>query len=315
VVFAGFSRGNEEAVGTQQRLKIALDELRMLMMGSQILFGFQLRAVFEKQAQTLGVIERGLLSAATLLMALVVGILIAGPCYHRIVEMGAANDRVLRIITGLASCALLPFALSLGCDFSLVTRKVVGPGWSWFTGAAMVLLSLGLWYGAAIAIREIKEGQMAEVPAEHVPLPTKIDQMLTEARVILPGAQAVLGFQLIAIMTEPFDDLPSISKGIHLASMIAVGLAVILLMGPAALHRLGFGGEAKPEMLTFGSWLVTAALLPLGLGISGDVFVAIGRLSGSAGLGAVAGGSILLILLALWYGWPTGVRHRQSRSA
>ena len=29
------------------------------------------------------------------------------------------------------------------------------------------------------------------------PLHTRIDQMLTEARVILPGAQAILGFQLI----------------------------------------------------------------------------------------------------------------------
>jgi hypothetical protein len=297
---------------TQQRLKIALDELRMLMMGSQILFGFQFRAVFEKQAQAFGPIERSLLIIVTLLMALVVGILMAGPCYHRIVEMGEANDRVLRVITGLASCALLPFALSLGCDFALVTRKLVGPGWSWFTGAAMVALALGLWYAAAVTIREIKEGRMPEVPAEHVPLPTKIEQMLTEARVILPGAQAVLGFQLIAIMTEPFDALPSLSKGVHLASMLAVGLAVIFLMGPAALHRLGFGGEAKAEMLTLGSWLVTGALFPLGLGISGDVFVAVGHLSESDNLGIAAGVGILLILLVLWYGWPIVVRQRQS---
>jgi hypothetical protein len=154
---------------------------------------------------------------------------------------------------------------------------------------------------------------MREIPAEHVPLPTKIDQMLTEARVILPGAQAVLGFQLIAIMTEPFDDLPALAKDIHLASMLAVGLAVIFLMGPAAVHRLGFGGRAVPEMLSLGSRLVTAALLPLGLGISGDVFVAVGHLAHSDAVGIAAGLGILTALLALWYGWPSAIRFRRHR--
>lgn len=149
---------------------------------------------------------------------------------------------------------------------------------------------------------------MPAARAEHVPLLTKIDQMLTEARVILPGAQAVLGFQLIAVLTEPFQALPASSKDIHLASMIAVGLAIIMLMGPAALHRLGFGGEAKPEMLALGSRLVTAALLPFGLGIGGDVFVSVVRITGRTDFGAIGGAGILLVLLILWYGWPYLVR-------
>lgn len=37
------------------------------------------------------------------------------------------------------------------------------------------------------------------------PLHAKIEQSLTEARVILPGAQALLGFQLIVMMTRAFD--------------------------------------------------------------------------------------------------------------
>jgi hypothetical protein len=79
-------------------------------------------------------------------------------------------------------------------------------------------------------------------------------------------------------------------------------------MGPAALHRLGFGGEAKPEMLALGSRLVTAALLPFGLGIGGDVFVSVVRITGRTDFGAIGGAGILLVLLILWYGWPYLVR-------
>ena len=43
---------------------------------------------------------------------------------------------------------------------------------------------------------------------EQTPLKTKIEQMLTEARVVIPGAQALLGFQLIAVLTKAFADLP-----------------------------------------------------------------------------------------------------------
>jgi hypothetical protein len=38
-------------------------------------------------------------------------------------------------------------------------------------------------------------------------LPTRIRHVLTEARVVLPGTQALLGFQLTVILTESFEKL------------------------------------------------------------------------------------------------------------
>jgi hypothetical protein len=175
----------------------------------------------------------------------------------------------------------------------------------------MIIMAIGLWYVAAIGIRMKTESGMAEVRTEPVPLLTRIDQMLTEARVILPGAQAVFGFQLIAMLTDPFDHLPALLQWVHTASMLAVGLAIILLMAPSALHRLGYGGDAKAGMLQLGSTLVTVALLPLGLGIAGDVFVAVGKVARSLEGGAVAGAGILIVLLVLWFGWPLAVRGKR----
>jgi len=65
------------------------------------------------------------------------------------------------------------------------------------------------------------------------PLHVKIDQMLTEARVVLPGAQALFGFQLAIVMTQSFVQLSSASKIVHEASLFMVGLSVVLLIAPA----------------------------------------------------------------------------------
>ena len=47
---------------------------------------------------------------------------------------------------------------------------------------------------------------------EKTPAAAKIDYALTEARVVLPGAQALLGFQLAIILTTGFAELPSVEK-------------------------------------------------------------------------------------------------------
>jgi hypothetical protein len=45
--------------------------------------------------------------------------------------------------------------------------------------------------------------------------------MLTEARVVLPGVQALLGFQLISVISQSFEKLPTSSKLVHAVSLEA----------------------------------------------------------------------------------------------
>ena len=65
---------------------------------------------------------------------------------------------------------------------------------------------------------------------------------------VLPGAQALLGFQLITIFMEGFDKLPNSSKFIHIGSLVLIALTMILLMSPAAYHRIAEQGDgmARP---------------------------------------------------------------------
>jgi hypothetical protein len=81
--------------------------------------------------------------------------------------------------------------------------------------------------------------------ATSTTLKTKVEQLLTEARVIIPGGQALFGFQFIAMLTTGFDKLPLNSQRVHTAALCFTALNVIILMAPAALHRLSFGGEIQ----------------------------------------------------------------------
>ncbi|WP_395018831.1 DUF6328 family protein [Dongia sp.] len=297
----------------QRKLKTALDETRMLMMGSQILFGFQLQAVFHERFPALDDGRKTLTAIGILLMAVTIGVLIAPSCRHRLLEKGEASPTMLTMTTRSSALALLLFAASLGCDLVVVLSADFGTAIGLAAGAIMVALSLAIWFALAWVLRRRRNKEKPmDLHRETLSVTTKIEQMLTEARVILPGAQALFGFQLIVMLTPAFAKLPDGPKLAHVGALLCVVLAIILLMAPAAIHRISFDGEDNPRMLHFGSGLVTAALLPLSLGLAGDIMVAVGQSLGNATLGIAAGGGILILLLGIWYAWPLLLRLRAA---
>jgi Family of unknown function (DUF6328) len=58
-------------------------------------------------------------------------------------------------------------------------------------------------------------------------LTEKIKEVLIEARIVLPGAQALLGFQFLIVLTQRFGELARSSKHIHFASLSAVAFSTI----------------------------------------------------------------------------------------
>jgi hypothetical protein len=141
-------------------------------------------------------------------------------------------------------------------------------------------------------------------PESNTPLTTKIDQLLTEARVIIPGGQALLGFQFVATLTRSFAELPGWVQNIHATALCAVALSVLLLMTPAALHRLAYHGEDDPQFFHIGSLLVSIAPLPLALGIAGDIMVVFYKVSESSAVACLSGTLAFGLLVAVWYVYP-----------
>jgi hypothetical protein len=156
-----------------------------------------------------------------------------------------------------------------------------------------------------------RERQNAEQQAgkvETAPLHARIEQMLTEARVILPGAQALLGFQLVIVLTAEFAKLPENSRILHGLALLAITLSVTLLMTPAALHRIVWAGEDTEMILRTGGPITVAALFPLALGMSADAYVVFARITGRPALAGIIAGAVLGCLLAMWFMWPIALR-------
>jgi len=301
----------------KDKVKNALDEARMLVLGAQVLVGFQMRSVFEKGFESLPFISQGLKLAGLGLMLLAVGLIIAPSSYHRLVERGEDTHEIHRYTTKMMNWALLPFAFGLGIDLYVATQKVIGWKAGVATGLFGALTAAFFWYGVEFYMRRERAGEIAEKKRESemeeekeqeggkkTKLTDKIQHALTECRVVLPGSQALMGFQFIVILSESFDKLPSVSKYVHLAALGLNALAIVLLITPAAYHRMVERGEETEHFHRFSSKALVAALVPLALGMAGDVYVVVQKVTDSQLISVVSALVILAIFWELWFGLP-----------
>jgi Family of unknown function (DUF6328) len=295
-----------------RKLKIALDETRMLILGAQVLLGFQLRGPFEKMFETMDASLKAAHAVSLMLMIVVVGLLIAPGVHHRVIDEGHATWRMQLAISRVMEVTLAIFATSLATSM-LVAFAMMG-GWNigWAAALLTVLAAVLLWFGVELFNRKGKP--MSERADERVPLPQRIDQMLTEARVILPGAQALLGFQLAVVMTEAFASLSSSAKAVHGFALACIALSTILLMAPAAYHRIVYEGEAAPGFLQIGSRFLLASTAALALGLSADAHVVIGKIADSNVAGLWAASICFVLLVLMWHVSPLVLRSSKNNT-
>jgi hypothetical protein len=290
-------------VSLERKLKTALDETRLLILGAQVLFGFQFNGAFQELFSQLSQLSRILQCTALFLLMCTIGLLIAPSMRHRLVDAGQNTNEAMRATTFFAGLALVPIACGLSLDVFVITDRIYGPTAGAWCAAAFLLTALMSWYGFEFMVRRSDLMRKRE-PEKPTPLSTKVDQLLTEARVIIPGAQALLGFQFAVTLTRAFEQLPEAAKLAHVVALFCVALSVILLMAPAALHRLSFAGEDASEFVKMGSAFVVAAPVPLALGIGLDTYVATYRAFESDAPALLVAGLTLLVLFSLWYAYP-----------
>ena len=290
-----------------KRLKLSLDELRMQTLGTQVLLGFQLQSLFQPGFNRAVVEERiadGVALAAILISFIV---LIIPPSQHRIVESWQASRRLLRISDRCAEIALGTMAAGLAAIAVSLSRHC-GASHPIGIGLTVGVLALLSWFGIGAALKRPAQSPLPE--REPMDLHTRIDQMLTEARVILPGVQAMLGFQLIVVMTEAFERLPDLYRNLHLAGLALTAVSTALLLAPAAIHRLAFSGEDESRFHAIGTRFVTAALVPLAMAMALEICVGAWKLTDDTVGSAIAGVCTLLLMLGAWYVVPLAMRKR-----
>lgn len=245
------------------------------------------------------------------LIVLTLGLLIAAPAVHRIAERGAATERMRRLTARSARAALLTLSISLAAALFVAVDTELGLRAAWIAAMLAALVTLAAWqaWGMLLPHRITRRTEVSDVDSK---LHDKIDYTLTESRVMLPGAQALFGFQLIVVLTKAFATLPDRARLAHFAALACIAVAIVLLIAPAAIHRIAFDGEDDEPFLRIASRILTLALVPLSLGISTELYVAATRLlpDTAAPLWTAAIG--LCLLLGLWYLVPLALRKSMS---
>src|SRR5215470_7177994 len=98
----------------EDRLKTALDESRLLILGAQVLFGFQLEAAFQELFSNIPSASRYVHCAGLVLLLLSVGLLIAPSLFHQIIFRGNSTSGAVQMAAGFAGASLLPLTFGLG---------------------------------------------------------------------------------------------------------------------------------------------------------------------------------------------------------
>lgn len=140
---------------------------------------------------------------------------------------------------------------------------------------------------------------------EEVKLDSAASHLLEECRMVLPGIQALFGFQLIAVFSEGFDHkLAPGERQLHFLALFLVAVSAALVMAPAAIHRQSQQREVSERFIWLSSLLLRVSMLPLALGLTLDVYLIACVVFGTPGFGLAFSAALLLALMLLWMVLP-----------
>jgi len=141
--------------------------------------------------------------------------------------------------------------------------------------------------------------------------------ILEESRMVLPGIQALFGFQLIAVFNQGFaEKLSPPEQGLHLLAFALVAVATALIITPAAYHRQAEREQISEYFVRIASRLLTVALLFLMAGTSLDAFLVARIVTGAVGASAAIAAVLAFVFFGLWFVFPRlgrRVRHAAGR--
>jgi phage shock protein PspC (stress-responsive transcriptional regulator) len=145
---------------------------------------------------------------------------------------------------------------------------------------------------------------------ERISLDSAAGHLLEECRMVLPGIQALFGFQLIAVFNQGFGEkLGHGEQLVHLAATLLSALAMALVMAPAALHRMAEPKQVSERFVWLASILVLAGMFPLALGVGLDAYIVASVIVKNDAVGV----AIALVLLAIFAGLWIVLPLRQRR--
>ena len=157
-----------------------------------------------------------------------------------------------------------------------------------------------------VHVDELEAGRH-ETAAERID--RNLNELLQELRVASIGVQVLFGFLLALPFTNRFRVLDDQQRALYLVDLVLAAVAIALLIGPVAHHRLVFRQHKKLELLRRANRFALAGMLMLALTITGSVLLVASVVTEGAPVWIVTGTTAVAIF-GLWLAPP--LTDRQS---
>ena len=139
---------------------------------------------------------------------------------------------------------------------------------------------------------------------------------LEEMRMVLPGVQALFGFQLIAVFNQTFDKILSVDEQrLHLVGVLLTAVTVALTMAPAAYHRQAEPHEISSRFLKLASALLSCGMFSLMLSLLVDCYLIAQIIVKQQTWSLAITGLMGAFYLGLWFVLPRLMRRSARRRA
>jgi DMSO reductase anchor subunit len=148
---------------------------------------------------------------------------------------------------------------------------------------------------------------------QEISLNEAATHVLEECRTVVPGMQALFGFQLIAVFSEAFKvQLSPAERMLHLVAIVLVTIALVLVMAPTAVHRQTEPASVSRRFITISSRLLMASMIPLAIGICLDVYIVARVIVDSRGVAGIVAASLLAVFIVFWLLLPRAIRRAST---
>jgi hypothetical protein len=149
-----------------------------------------------------------------------------------------------------------------------------------------------------------EESRKDQLEREH-------SELLEELRSLIPGAEVLFGFLLAIRFQNSFEKLTLVQERVYYATLLCTAFALVMLLAPAAFHRIRFREGDKEKLLEKGNREAIAGTAGIGLAFTGVLFLVTDLLFSVPWAIAVAG---LFFGLTAWRWWLIAL-YRKLRDA
>ncbi|HWL36155.1 MAG TPA: DUF6328 family protein [Frankiaceae bacterium] len=145
----------------------------------------------------------------------------------------------------------------------------------------------------------------AESPKER--RDREIGELLQEMRVAITGVQVLFAFLLTVPFSQRFAALTPDEEKVYFAAILTAAISSLLLIAPAANHRLLFREGIKEELLQAANKLVIAGLFMLAAGIGLSLYLVTAMVF-TTSLAVVVAAIVAVVTIFAWFVFPRLLR-------